>query len=63
MHFDGHNVNEKCDDGVRVCTDYIKLPADTPTFPPTDEDTSFGCRWVRKASFVSLLESIQKATR
>ncbi len=61
--FDGHDVSEKCDHGVRVCTDYIKLPANTPIFPPTDEDTPFGCRWVRKTLFVTLLESIQKASR
>jgi hypothetical protein len=59
--FDGHDVSEKCDHGVRVCTDYIKLPANTPIFPPTDEDTPFGCRWVRKTLFITLLESIQKA--
>ena len=58
--FDGHDVSEQCDYGVRVCTDYLKLPANTPIFPPSDEDTPFGCRWVRKTVFVTLLESIQK---
>jgi hypothetical protein len=59
--FDGQDVSQKCDHGVRVCTDYIKLPANTRTFPPAGEDTSFGCRWVRKTSLVSLLEALQKA--
>jgi len=58
--FDGHDVSQKCDHGVRVCTDYIKLPVNTPIFPPTDEDTPFGCRWVRKTLFVTLLESVPK---
>jgi hypothetical protein len=61
--FDGHEVDEKCDHGVRVCTDYIKLPVHTPVFPPVAEDTPFGCRWVRQSVFETLLESIQKSTK
>ena len=59
--FDGADVSQQCDTGVRVCTDYIKLPKDTPTFPPAGEETPFGCRWIRKTLFLSLLESLQKA--
>ena len=60
--FDGDAVRDKCDYGVRVCTDYIKLPAKTPIFPATGENSPFGCRWVRKTVFVKLLESIREAT-
>jgi hypothetical protein len=56
--FDGRDTAQKCDYGVRVCTDYIKLPKATPTFPPVAEQTPFGCRWVRKTVFTSLLEEL-----
>ena len=58
--FDGREPAQKCDYGVRVCTDYIKLPSATPTFPPVTEDTPFGCRAVRKSAFISLLEALNK---
>jgi hypothetical protein len=56
--FDGKTTAENCDVGVRICTDYIRLPKSTRTFPPTTDDPPFGCRWVRKRAFVSLLETI-----
>lgn len=56
--FDGKSIAEQCDDGVRVCTDYIVLPKSTPTFPPATENTSFGCRWVRKKVFLFLLGTL-----
>jgi hypothetical protein len=56
--FDGKDIAEKCDYGVRVCTDYITLPKSTPTFPPETEEPPFGCRWLRKAVFISLLDAI-----
>ncbi len=31
--FDGKDIAQRCDYGVRVCTDYIKLPKSMPTFP------------------------------
>jgi hypothetical protein len=56
--FDGKDTAQRCDDGVRVCTDYIVLPKSTPTFPPVEENTPFGCRWVRKGVFIALLETL-----
>jgi hypothetical protein len=56
--FDGKEIAQKCDYGVRVCTDYIKLPKPLPTFPPEGNDPPFGCRWVRRAVFVSLLDDL-----
>jgi len=32
--FDGKEIAQRCDYGVRVCTDYIKIPESMPTFPP-----------------------------
>ena len=56
--FDGKEIAQKCDYGVRVCTDYIKLPKTMRAFPPEGNDPPFGCRWVRKSLFVSLLETL-----
>jgi len=56
--FDAEGIREKCDDGVRVCTDYIKIPKAVPAFPPESNDPPFGCRWVRKAVFISMLETL-----
>jgi hypothetical protein len=56
--FDGKEIAQKCDDGVRVCTDYIKLPRSILAFPPEENDPPFGCRWVRKAVFISLLDTL-----
>jgi hypothetical protein len=56
--FDGKEIREQCDYGVRVCTDYIVLPKGTETSPPMDEETPFGCRWVRKTAFLSLLNDL-----
>jgi hypothetical protein len=41
-----------------ACTDYVVLPTDTPVSPPMSETTDFGCRWVRKTTFLSLLEGL-----
>jgi len=56
--FDGKGISQQCDDGVRVCTDYIKLPKSLSVFPPTTEDTPFGCRWVRKSAFLAALDTL-----
>lgn len=56
--FDGKEISQKCDYGVRVCTDYIKLPQSISAFPPEESDPPFGCRWVRKTAFVSLLDTL-----
>jgi hypothetical protein len=53
--FDGKEIKDQCDYGVKVCTDYIVLPKGTPVFPPMEDDVPFGCRWVRKLKFLSLL--------
>jgi len=55
--FDGKDSTQKCGNGVRVCTDYIKLPKSLHTSPPITADTPFGCRWVRKEVFLSALET------
>ena len=55
--FDGKEIAQKCDYGVRVCTDYIKLPQSISIFPK-ENDPPFGCRWVRKTAFASLLDTV-----
>jgi hypothetical protein len=54
--FDGKDIAQSCDYGVRVCTDYIVLPKSIATSPPMSDDPPFGCRWVRKSDFDSLLD-------
>ena len=56
--FDGKEIAQKCDYGVKVCTDYIKLPQSISLFPIQDNDPPFGCRWARKAAFVSFLDTL-----
>jgi hypothetical protein len=61
--FDGEDISQHCDHGVRICTDYIILPPKIPAFPPEDQDMPFGCRWVRKGLFISTLENLQKTAK
>jgi len=56
--FGGKDVAKKCDYAVRVCTDYIELPKSIAAFPPETDDPPFGCRWVRKTAFISLLDAL-----
>ena len=56
--FRGNSSEEKCDDGVRVCTDYINLPRSLPAYPPEENNPPFGCRWVRRSLFVTYLEAL-----
>jgi len=56
--FDGMIPSQSCDYGVRVCTDYIILPKGIHAYPPEKNDPPFGCRWVRKSKFLSLLDDL-----
>jgi hypothetical protein len=58
--FDEKNIDKECDDGVKVCTDYIVLPKGTPAFPSMDEIVPFGCRWVRRSKFMRMLEKLAR---
>jgi hypothetical protein len=57
--FAGGTQNQHCDYGVRVCTDYIKLPRSLPAFTDGSDDPPFGCRWVKKDSFISALDDLR----
>jgi hypothetical protein len=61
--FGGKTPAEDCDYAVRVCTDYITLPASMPKFPPMTKDTPFGCRLVRKEAFISLLDTFNDSKK
>jgi hypothetical protein len=61
--FDGKAIAEQCDYAARVCTDYIVLPKSLRTFPPLKEETSFGCRWVRKEAFISAIEALRELNK
>jgi hypothetical protein len=56
--FDDKDVNRQCDFGIRVCTDYVPLPPNVSTFPAKNEETAFGCRWVKRAAMETLLQKI-----
>jgi hypothetical protein len=60
--FDGNSPRESCQDAVRVCTDYIKLPKGVKTTPPESNDPPFGCRWVKRDQFISILEELGHGT-
>jgi hypothetical protein len=53
--FDGEEISEQCDYAIRVCTDYITLPKELPTFPPIATETPFGCRRVRRSQLEKVL--------
>ena len=55
--FDGKEIAQQCDYGVRVCTDYIQVPNTFRVFPPKAVEVPFGCRWVRRKTFISWLET------
>jgi len=58
--FDGADAAQQCDYGIRICTDYILLPKSVPVFPVEEHDLPFGCRWVRRAVFISMLDQLGK---
>ena len=61
--FDGADVAKKCDYGIRICTDYIVLPKSVPVFPAQGHDLPFGCRWVKRAVFISMLDQLGKSPK
>jgi hypothetical protein len=61
--FGGKNIAQRCDYGVRVCTDYIKLPKETETFMSPANAAPFGCRWLRKTLFIAMLQSLSSPKR
>jgi hypothetical protein len=54
--FGGSESREQCDEAVRICTDYVVLPKSIPTFPPREDNITFGCRWVRKQPFLQAIQ-------
>jgi hypothetical protein len=54
--FDGSVPEQSCDYGVKVCTDYIVLPKGTHSFTSEKGEPPFRCRWVRRSSFMDLLD-------
>lgn len=50
--------SKPCDYAIRVCTDYIVLPKNIRTFPAMETDTPFGCRFVHRKEFESLVDHI-----
>jgi hypothetical protein len=61
--FGGRDIAQQCDYGVRVCTDYIKLPKGTKTFLSLADAAPFGCRWLRRTSFIDTLELLSNPAK
>ena len=61
--FDERDQAQSCDYAIRVCTDYVTLPKLLRAFPPERNDPPFGCRWVRKSKFISILDELAEETR
>lgn len=59
--FDGKEIPEQCDYGIKLNPEQIVLPNKIKTFPPGDTDavTNYH-KWVRKKSLLPLLEQLAK---
>jgi hypothetical protein len=51
--------SERCGYGIRVCTDYIKLPESIEISPEAEGYTPFGCRWARRDGLVAQLSPMK----
>ncbi len=57
--FDGKEVSERCDYGVRINTAQVKLPRNIKTYPSsTRGDSSQDTNWVRRRVLIAYLNSL-----
>ena len=60
--FDGKEIAQQCDDGVRVNTYQVILPKSVKTYPSSNRGSfSEDTKWVRKTVFVTYLEKLPKS--
>jgi hypothetical protein len=60
--FDGKEIAQQCDDGVRVNTDQVILPKSVKTYPSSNNGSlSENTKWVRKKVFVTYLRKLPKS--
>jgi hypothetical protein len=58
--FDGKEISEKCDYGIKLDTYQVVLPESIRTFPLSCEEGEFSdSKWVRKKPFLAYLASLQ----
>ncbi len=57
--FDGKEISEHCDYGIRISADRLILPKGIKTFPRDKYDVAFGEQWVRRDSFLPLLRGLK----
>lgn len=56
--FDGDEIKDQCDDGIKVETNQVVLPSRIQTFPSESDDTTDSdYKWIRKAALISLLQT------
>ncbi|MFZ0818816.1 MAG: hypothetical protein WAM91_02020 [Candidatus Acidiferrales bacterium] len=58
--FDGKEISEKCDYGIKINTYQVILPKKIKTFPaPPEEGESSDSKWVRKKPFLEYLDTLR----
>jgi hypothetical protein len=60
--FDGKEIHDRCDYGVKFNIEQVNLPNKIKVFPTDlDEGSSIASKWVRKNEIVKLLRSLQSS--
>jgi hypothetical protein len=58
--FDGKEINQQCDDGIKLNTFQVVLPKKIKTFPaPPEAGSSSDTKWVRKSRLSSYMEMLR----
>lgn len=58
--FDGKEIHQQCDDGIKLNTFQVVLPKKIKIFPaPPEEGNSSDTKWVRKDRLLAYLETLQ----
>jgi hypothetical protein len=56
--FDGQEIKQRCDYGIKVNTHQVLLPDRIRVFPPESDDApDSDKKWIRKAALISLLQT------
>jgi len=59
--FDGQDIAQQCDYGIKINTSQVVLPRSLKTFPSVDKGASSDVtKWVRKTAFLSLMQRLAR---
>ena len=60
--FDGEQISQKCDYGIKINTFQVILPESMRTFPPeSDDEPTRDKKWVRREELTSFLQRVRSA--